>query len=106
MLINGKTVDLNCPATFYEDRFTHGTFFAHLAQAIRHAVATPSSRQMHSASIVTQSGDQFGWAEISLLHDHLHNDAATSAAKTDAARNRAGRNDAGENDAGQSGRGR
>ncbi|GAA4133107.1 hypothetical protein ACFFTN_21455 [Aminobacter aganoensis] len=76
MLINGKAVNLDEPATFYEDRFNHGTYFSHLAQAISHAVATSSSQQMHAASIVTQSGEQFGWTEISLLHDHLRNDAA------------------------------
>jgi|APFEC2959095171_1045051.scaffolds.fasta_scaffold05192_3 hypothetical protein len=68
MLIHGKPVDLNLPATLYEDRFNHGTFFPHLAQAIRHAAA---NRKLQSASIVTQSGEQFGWAEISVLHDHL-----------------------------------
>ncbi|MCX8572042.1 hypothetical protein [Aminobacter sp. MET-1] len=71
MLINGKQVDLNEPATFYENRFNHGTFFPYLSQAIRHAVAVPSARQQQAASIVTQSGEQFGWAEISLLNDHL-----------------------------------
>ncbi|MBT1159429.1 hypothetical protein J1C56_28060 [Aminobacter anthyllidis] len=68
MLIHGKPVDLDGPATLYEDRFNHGTFFTHLTQAIRHAAAT---RKLQSASIVTQSGEQFGWAEISLLLDHL-----------------------------------
>lgn len=69
MLIHGKPVDLDGPATLYEDRFNHGTFFPHLAQAIHHAAAT---RTLQSASIVTQSGKQLGWAEIGLLHDHLH----------------------------------
>ncbi|WP_395447902.1 hypothetical protein ACHMW7_23805 [Aminobacter sp. UC22_36] len=71
MLLNGKLVELDQPATFYENRFNHGTFFPHLSQAVRHAISIPSARHREAASIVTQSGEQFGWAEISLLNDHI-----------------------------------
>lgn len=57
MLLNGKLVELDQPATFYEDRFNHGTFFPHLSQAVRHAISIPSARQQDTASIVTQSGE-------------------------------------------------
>lgn len=66
-------VELREPATFYENRFTHGLFFTYLSQAVRHAISIPSARQRQAASIVTQSGVQFGWAEINLLHDHMQN---------------------------------
>jgi hypothetical protein len=76
MIIHGKPVDLNEPATFYEDRFKHGIFFPYLSQAVRHAICVPSARQREAASIVTQSGVQFGWAEINVLNDYLlqHNE--------------------------------
>jgi len=73
MLLNGKLVELDQPATFYEDRFNHGQFFPHLSQAVRHAISIPSARQQDAASIVTQSGEQYGWAEICLLNDHIRN---------------------------------
>ncbi|MEO5323308.1 hypothetical protein PV773_08290 [Mesorhizobium sp. CC13] len=71
MELRGKRVDLDEPATFYENRFTHGVFFGHLSQALRHAVCAPLTKQHPAASIVTQSGAQFGWEEINVLHDHL-----------------------------------
>lgn len=71
MIIGGKPVELSEPATFYEDRFNHGLFFPYLSQAVRHAICIPSARQRESASIVTLSGVQLGWAEINLLNDSL-----------------------------------
>ncbi|SFU23315.1 hypothetical protein [Mesorhizobium sp. YR577] len=71
MIIHGKTVVLDESATFYEDRFKHGMFFPYLSQAVRHAVSIPCARQQQAASIVTQSGVQFGWAEINVLNDYL-----------------------------------
>ncbi|AMS45138.1 hypothetical protein AA2016_6237 (plasmid) [Aminobacter aminovorans] len=73
MLLNGKLVELDQPATFYEDRFNRGQFFPHLSQAVRHAISIPSARQQDAASIVTQSGEQYGWPEICLLNDHIRN---------------------------------
>jgi hypothetical protein len=74
MIIHGKLVDLNGSATFYQDRFNHGTFFPNLSQAIQHAASMLPGAQ--SASIVTRSGEQFGWEEISILNDYLHTMAA------------------------------
>lgn len=71
MIRNGKSVQLNESATFYEDRFTQGLFFPYLSQAVRHAISIPSARQREAASIVTESREQFGWAEINLLNDHV-----------------------------------
>ncbi|WP_432289281.1 hypothetical protein SLT36_31640 (plasmid) [Aminobacter sp. BA135] len=50
-----------------------GEFFPHLSQAVRHAISIPSARQQDAASIVTQSGEQYGWPEICLLNDHIRN---------------------------------
>jgi hypothetical protein len=66
-----KSVDLNEPATFFENRLGPGMVFDHLSKALRHAVNMPLAKQHHSAKIITKSGDQYGWEEINVLHDHL-----------------------------------
>lgn len=66
-----KSIDLDEPATFYETRLVPGMVFDHLSRALRHAVNVPLRKQHHSAKILTQSGDQYGWEEINLLHDRL-----------------------------------
>ncbi|WP_395449930.1 hypothetical protein ACHMW7_09030 [Aminobacter sp. UC22_36] len=68
---NINSVDFNEPATFFEDRLGPGMVFDHLAQALRHAVNMPLAKQHHTAKIITRSGDQYGWGEINVLHDHL-----------------------------------
>jgi hypothetical protein len=78
MIIHGKLVDLNVSATYYQDRFNHGTFFPHLSQAIQHAVAMPLGAKQQSASIVTRSGEQLGWEELNMLNDYLCTIAAKS----------------------------
>jgi hypothetical protein len=65
------SVDLNEPAKFFENRLGAGMAFDHLSMAIRHAANMPLAKRHHSAKIVTQSGDQYGWQEISVLHDRL-----------------------------------
>lgn len=66
-----KEIDLSEPATFYESRLAPGMSFACLSQALRHAVNVPLARKHHTARIETHSGTQYGWDEISILHDHL-----------------------------------
>jgi|APFEC2959095171_1045051.scaffolds.fasta_scaffold05782_2 hypothetical protein len=68
---NINTVDLSEAATFYEKGLGEGMPFAHLSQALRHAVCVPLAKHHHSAKIVTKSGAEFGWEAINLLHDHL-----------------------------------
>ncbi|WP_156381243.1 hypothetical protein [Aminobacter sp. DSM 101952] len=66
-----NSVDLNEPATFYENSLGPGMVFAHLSQALRHAVCMPLAKHHHTAKIVTQTGAQYGLGEINVLHDHL-----------------------------------
>lgn len=76
-----KSVDLHEAATFFEcddSQLPHGTAFDHLSQALRHAANVPLSRQRPSAKIVTRSGLQLGWEEITTLHEHLRTKDSTS----------------------------
>ncbi|GAA4112822.1 hypothetical protein ACFFTN_25900 [Aminobacter aganoensis] len=82
MKLSGHDVDLDEPATVYEDRFTPGLFFSHLSQAIRYVACIPIGKQSGSVSIVSQSGLQFGVAEINVLHDHLLRSRAAKANPT------------------------
>lgn len=66
-----RSVDWSEPATFYESRLGPGMVFDHLSKAVRHAVNVPLRRQHDTARIVTQSGSQYGWEEINVLHHHL-----------------------------------
>lgn len=68
-----NSVDFDEPATFFESKEhqPHGMAFDHLSQALRHAAHVPLSRQHPSAKIVTRSGVQFGWEQITALHERL-----------------------------------
>ncbi|KQU76508.1 hypothetical protein ASC75_02535 [Aminobacter sp. DSM 101952] len=66
-----KSIDWIEAATFYESRLGPGMLFDHLSQAVRHAVNVPLRRQHDTARIVTQSGSQYGWQEINVLHHRL-----------------------------------
>jgi hypothetical protein len=66
-----KTVDFSEPATFFENRLGPGMAFDQLSKAVRHAVCMPLAKQHHSATILTKSGDQYGWQDINVLHDYL-----------------------------------
>ncbi|MBT1159283.1 hypothetical protein J1C56_27260 [Aminobacter anthyllidis] len=69
-----KSLDLHEPATFFEGdegELPRGMAFDHLSQALRHAANVPLSRQRPSAKIVTRSGLQLGWEEMTTLHEHL-----------------------------------
>jgi len=82
MKLSGHDVDLDEPATVYENRFTPGVFFSHLSQAVRYVACIPIGKQSDSISIVSQSGFQFGVAEINVLHYHLQRSLAARAPLT------------------------